>query len=121
MTRERRETGALGEKAARRFLQRKGYAIIESNCRLGAGEIDIVARDGDCLAFVEVRTKRGLQFGTPAESIDRTKRAKLIELGESYLQEHPEAGENWRIDVVAVELDRADGVSRIELIRNAVS
>jgi putative endonuclease len=116
----RRHLGAFGEQVAREYLEKCEYQILQQNYRCSVGEIDIVARDGDSLAFVEVRTRSSRQFGTPEESITRAKQAKLIELAESYLQEHQISNETWRIDVVAVEVDRNNKVSRIELIENAV-
>ena len=102
------------------YLGEQGYLILAHNWRCSAGELDIVAREGGTLAFVEVRTRRGDRFGTPEESITPTKQAKLVELAQTYLQEHDLADENWRIDVVAVEMDGRGGVKRLNLIRNAV-
>lgn len=116
----RRHLGAFGERVAGEYLEKRGYKILQQNYRCSVGEIDIVARDGESLVFVEVRTRSSRQFGTPEESITPTKQAKLIELAESYLQEHQISNETWRIDVVAVEVDRNNRVSRIELIENAV-
>ena len=118
---DRKRTGALGENAATEHLIKQGYTILQRNYRCPVGEIDIIARDGDSLVFVEVRTKRSRQFGTPEESITPAKKAKLIELAETYLQEHGKPDQHWRIDVVAVEIRQGDRVSRIELIRNAVT
>ncbi len=120
MTDSRRLTGAIGEQLARRYLEQKNYEIVEQNFRCSIGEIDIVARDAGFLVFVEVRTKRSRQFGTPEESITLTKQAKLIELAETYLQKREISNEDWRIDVVAVEIGPRDRIDRIELIQNAV-
>ncbi len=120
MAEARKRTGDLGEKLARQYLARNGYEILEQNYRCSIGEIDIVARDGNSLTFVEVRTKRSKQFGTPEESVTPAKQAKLIELAQTYLQKHEITSEDWRIDVVAVELKKDKQVSRIELIKNAV-
>lgn len=116
----RRRLGEFGESVARTYLEKRGYAILQQNYRCSVGEIDIVAEAGDYLVFVEVRTKRGQQFGLPEESITASKRAKLIELAHSYVQEHANLPELWRIDVVAVEVGKNGSVSRIELIENAV-
>ncbi len=117
---KRKDTGNLGEKLAKDFLKKRGYRIIETNCRYREGEIDIVARHKDFLVFVEVRTKRSLAFGSPEESITWTKRERLRALAARYLQTHDNLPPLWRIDVVAVELDRNGKPSRIELIENAV-
>ena len=117
----RKRLGAFGEKVAEDHLKSLGYAILERNFRCPIGEIDIVARDKDYLVFVEVRTKRDRKFGSPEESITLAKKTKLVELAETYLQEHQDSPDLWRIDVVAVEVGRADKISRIEIIENAVN
>ncbi len=117
---KRKEVGDLGEKLARDFLQKRGYDVFETNYRCPEGEIDIVARDGDCLVFVEVRTKTSSEFGTPEESITKTKGRRLVAVATSYLQSHTDLPPSCRIDIVAVELDRKGRLSRIEQIENAV-
>jgi len=116
----RQETGRLGEKMAAGLLKKRGYRIVQTNYRCPEGEIDIVARHKDCLVFVEVRTKRGTEFGSPEESITPTKMDKLRRVGAHYRQTHGDMPPSWRIDVVAVELDRQNRPLRIELIENAV-
>ena len=102
----RRELGAFGERVAAAHLEAKGYRIRARNFRCREGEIDIVAEDGDCLVFVEVRTRRGDAFGTPAESVTVAKERRLLTVARAYLQEHPDVPANQRIDVVGVELSR---------------
>lgn len=116
----RRRLGDRGEKLARAFLISKGYKIIETNYRIREGEIDIVAQKDDCLVFVEVRTRRGNQFGTPEESLTETKQERLEALAQIYIQSHENLPTQWRVDVVAIELDNKGYISRIELIENAV-
>jgi putative endonuclease len=117
---KRRHIGILGENLAKDFLKKRGYRILESNYRCPSGEIDIVARHKDYLVFVEVRTKKSLEFGSPEESITPTKMEKLRTVASHYQQTHDNLPASWRIDVVAVELDRKDKPVRIELIENAV-
>ena len=117
---KRRDTGILGEKLARDFIKKQGYQIRETNYRCPEGEIDIIARHKDYLVFVEVRTKRSTQFGTPEESITPTKMHHLATAAARYRQTHDNLPPSWRIDVVAVELDRNGRPSRIEIIENAV-
>jgi len=119
MTDPRRKLGDWGERRAAEFLQGQGYRIIERNWRCAAGEVDVIAWDGTCLAFIEVRTRRNRRYGTPEESVTLAKQVKLIALAQTYLQRHPELECEWRIDVVAVEL-RSPLPPRIHLIRNAV-
>jgi putative endonuclease len=102
------------------YLKQHGYKIIQRNFRCREGEIDIIAQKGDCLVFVEVRTKRNIAFGTPEESVTLSKREKLISLANTYLQSYDKAPLSWRIDVVAVELGHNNRVSRLEHIENAV-
>ena len=116
----RRRLGDRGEKLAQAFLRSKGYKIIETNYRRREGEIDIIAQTADCLAFIEVRTRRGGQFGAPEESITQAKQKRLEALALEYIQSHENLPPQWRIDVVAIELDDKGYISRIELIENAV-
>ncbi len=117
---ERKDTGNLGEKLAARFLKNKGYSIVETNYRCRSGEIDIVTRRGDCLVFVEVRTRSSLSYGTPEESITPAKMLHLERASEHYLQNHSGLPESWRVDLVAIELDGDHRVKRIEHIENAL-
>jgi putative endonuclease len=117
---KRRDTGILGEKLAKDFLEKLGYRIREVNYRCPEGEIDLIAQHNDYLVFVEVRTKRSLEFGSPEESITPAKSKRLKAVASRYQQTHGNLPELWRIDVVAVELDKKEKPSRIELIENAV-
>ena len=117
---KRQDTGKLGEKLAAEFIRKQGYVILQTNYRCPEGEVDIVARQKDCLVFVEVRAKRGREFGSPEESITPAKMEKLRRVAAHYRQTHDDMPDSWRIDVVAVEIDRQDRPLRIELIENAV-
>ncbi|MBI2854813.1 MAG: YraN family protein [Chloroflexi bacterium] len=117
---ERQRLGALGEKLAADHLKKRGYRLVERNYRCREGEVDIVARQGDCMVFVEVRTKTSDAFGTPEESITTAKRGRMIKAALLYLGSHNSLPEDWRIDVVAVELDSKGKPTRIEIIENAV-
>jgi putative endonuclease len=118
---KRRETGMMGENLACEFLGKNGYEIIERNFRCPGGEVDIVARQHDTLVFVEVRTKSSQQFGSPEESITPTKMEHLRNAAAYYWQSRNNLPESWRIDVIAIEMNRRGQVLRIELIENAVS
>jgi putative endonuclease len=121
MMSKRQDVGARGEKLAVDHLKRRGYKIIQRNFRCREGEIDIIAQKGECLVFVEVRTKKNIAFGTPEESVTLSKREKLISLANAYLQAYDKPPLSWRIDVVAVELTPENRVSRLNHIENAVS
>jgi putative endonuclease len=117
---KRRETGVLGEKIASEFLGNNGYEILETNYRCPEGEIDIIAKQQDTLVFIEVKTRRSQSFGSPEESITLVKKERLRTLADRYGQEHQGLPLNWRIDVVAVQIDRSNKARRIEIIENAV-
>jgi putative endonuclease len=118
---KRKDIGAIGEKLARDYLKKKGYHILETNFRCRYGEIDIVAEKKESLVFVEVRTKTGIDFGSPEESVTYAKKEKLIASALFYLNTHQHLSSMWRIDFVAVELDQKGKATRIELFENAVS
>ncbi len=117
---KRRDVGTLGEKLAKDFLKKRGYHILETNYRCSEGEIDIIAKHKDSLVFIEVRTKKSLEFGSPEESITPTKMKRLRAVAAHYQQTHNNLPALWRIDVVAVEIDQKGKPLRIELIENAV-
>ena len=79
-----------------------------------------MAKDKDCLVFVEVRTKTSTKFGSPEESITHAKMHRLVATSSRYRQTHSNLPPSWRIDVVAIELNDKGKPSRIELIENAV-
>ena len=116
----KRQLGGRGEEIAAAYLAQRGYIILHRNWRCSAGELDIVACEGETLVFVEVRTRRGDRFGSAEESVTRAKQARLVELAQTFLQEKRLADRNWRIDVMAIELDSGGRVKRLNLIRNAV-
>ncbi len=117
---KRRDTGILGEKLAQDLLKKRGYRVLETNYRCPEGEIDIVAEHGDFLVFLEVRTKKSLQFGSPEESITPHKKEKLRAVANYYRQMHGDLPSSWRIDFVAVEMDSRGRPLRVDLIENAV-
>ena len=116
----RKTTGAAGEKLAAQFLAGRGYSIVETNYRCREGEIDIIAKQGDCLVFVEVRTKRSTVYGSPEESITEKKKEHLRAVAARYRDTHDGLPQSWRIDVMAVEMDAGGRVRRMDLIENAV-
>jgi putative endonuclease len=117
---DRLSLGQRGEELAAQHLAAKGYQIVAHNWRCETGELDLVAREGDCLVLVEVRTRRGRSMGSPEESITAAKQARLIALSEAYVQENNWAGD-WRIDVVAIEMDRRGRVLRVDHYENAIT
>lgn len=117
----RRRLGNFGESAAAAHLTRQGYELLARQWRCARGEIDLVARQGAQLVFVEVRTRRGREGGSPEESITPAKQSRLINLAYAYLEAHDtDPTVSWRIDVIALEIDRAGRIDRLNHIVNAV-
>jgi len=117
----RRSLGRFGETVAEGFLRRQGYEIVERNWRCRQGELDLVARQGGDWVIVEVRTRRGVTCGTPEESLTPAKQRHLLRAAAAFFQERGLDDVSWRIDLVAVELDRTGRPVRVEVIPAAVS
>ncbi len=115
----RKKLGQWGEKVAALQLEADGYSIVARNWRCAIGEVDLIAEMGEELIFVEVKTRRGRGAGTPEEALTVAKGKKLFELANMYLAEK-DLDVDWRVDLVAVELDRAGKLLRCEHIPNAV-
>ncbi len=111
------DTGKLGEEAARRFLEQKGFQILETNWRHGHLEVDIIARDGDVLVFVEVKTRGSTWFGAPEEFVDKRKEKLLARAAAAYMEA---IGHEWaiRFDVVSVVVGRK-GQLQVRHVRDA--
>jgi putative endonuclease len=118
MTRQRQAVGAYGERVASRYLQAAGLVLLESNWRCGAGEIDLILRDGDELVFCEVKTRRTDTFGTPAEAVAPAKARRLRRIAACWLAERSIHPREVRFDVVAV-LPQSRGASVVEHLRGA--
>ena len=112
--------GALGEHLACRELRRRGYAILARGFRTRHGEIDIVARDGDVLVFVEVKTRASRRYGTALEAVTAGKQRRVAAMARSYLARAGWRQRPCRFDVVAVT-GRAPGEADVTVVRNAFS
>ena len=113
----KRSKGAAGETLAAEFLKAKGFVILERNYRFDRGEIDLVARDGQELVFVEVKTRHSNTYGAPEESVTPAKEEQLKKVAEGYLYEHQIEGQSCRFDVVT--LTYQDGSPVLRHIQNA--
>jgi putative endonuclease len=120
MGRGRKYTGNAGERIAASYLKEKGYRVLERNYRTIFGEIDIVARLGAMIVFVEVKTRATSSLGPPYLSVTGIKQAHMIKNALFYLKTHKLTDANWRIDIVSVRMDHAHRVESVELIENAV-
>ena len=102
--------GKIGEDEAAKFLQKKGYVIVERNWGSKWGEIDIIAKDKDVTIFVEVKTKKGMDFGSPEEMVGPRKLNQIQRMANTYYQA---ANSPKRIDVVAIVLSWDLAIERI--------
>lgn len=107
-TSENIDLGRRGEDAAARFLDKRGYEIVDRNWKCFAGEADIVARDGDSLVFVEVKTRSNCDKGFPAEAVNKAKRERYEKIALAYLQDHEVSDIAVRFDVVAIVVIATD-------------
>ena len=114
---DRKRTGKKGEDIAVAYLISRGYRIVERNYKCPLGEIDIVARDGDEIVFVEVKSRKSEEFGDPQLAVGLKKQKKVSRISLAYLKEKHLYPCNARFDVVAIKM-RPDG-STVELIQNA--
>jgi putative endonuclease len=117
MTQARQTLGKIGEDLACRELEKRGYAILTRRYRRRIGELDIVARDGRTLVFVEVKSRDGLDFGAGGEAVTRVKRRRMASVAEEYLVRHRLTGCACRFDVVSIEFQTGGPV--IEIYTNA--
>lgn len=108
--RESLDTGREGEETAALFLRNKGYSIIETNFKCRAGEIDIIALDGEYLVFAEVKYRKNNLYGSGLEQIDIRKQKKIIKCAEYYLVSHP-GDYQPRFDAIEIS---PDGIVHLE-------
>ena len=116
--RYRQIVGAWGEHQAAGFLLANGLQVLEKNYRTSEGEIDLIARDGDEIVFVEVKTRTNLNFGFPEEAVTEEKLEHLTTAAELYLLEYLEE-QDWRIDVIAIQGKPGDESPEFEWFKDA--
>jgi putative endonuclease len=109
--------GKYGETLACAELERRGYAIVARRYRARGGEIDIIARDGETIVFVEVKAREGRAFGEAAEAVTGWKRRRLVHMALDYLARHRLADRPCRFDVVSIHFDAGRAV--VDLFQNA--
>jgi len=100
----RLELGRRGEEEAVRYLAAKGYRILDRGFRMFGGEIDIIARQGETLVFVEVKTRRSTEFGVPDESVNLSKQNQVRKIAQGYLlkKQLRESATPCRFDILSV-------------------
>jgi len=117
MTQARLTLGRQGEDAAAKYLQSMGMKILERNLRTPVGEIDLVVRHHNILAFVEVKTRRGTAYGSPGEAVGPHKQRQIVQTAKWYLNDSPHKKLQPRFDVIAIIVQGDD--FQIEHIPNA--
>ena len=117
MSRSRIALGKTGEDLACRELERRGYAIVARRYRRRGGELDIIARDGTTVVFVEVKARQDRAFGQGAEAVGFFKRRRMARLAMDYILRHHLTNCPCRFDVVSIHFDRERPV--IEVFKNA--
>ena len=105
--------GRFGESLAEQALTNAGYNVIDHNWRGSVGEIDLVAIQNDYLIFVEVKVRKSLKFGSPEESITRSKQRRINHTALEYLFKTAQQEKPWRVDIVAIELSSTNKVVRL--------
>lgn len=111
--------GRIAEEAAAEYLIQQGYTIIERNCRFANGEIDIIAEHLSDLVFVEVRSRQGIEYGLPQETVNYKKQQKLRKLANQYLVFKKTWQRACRFDVVGIIFGKEGRIETIDLITNA--
>ena len=115
----RRWFGTRSERAAVRFLKKQGYRVVVRNYRCAQGELDLVALDGGCVVFVEVRSTEKEDAGRPAASVNLAKQRRLTNLALHFLQKHRLLENSARFDVLAVSWPPGDREPAIVHYKNA--
>ena len=113
-----RELGDRGEALAGELLQRRGWEILHRNFRAGHKEVDLVARRGEVVAFVEVKTRLARSYGHPLEAIDPRKRREVETVAAVWIQEHGSPRDVYRFDAIAVTF-AADGSPLLQHVEDA--
>jgi len=120
MTQERLHFGKEGEKAAVKFLKKRGYRIIEKNYRNKSGEIDIVAEQDQVLVFVEVKSRTDGEYGEPLEAVTPHKQRKIGQVAKGFMIQHRIQNRDCRFDVVGIKGDPNQSKTwEIELVQDA--
>jgi len=109
----------IGELLAAEHLKARGYQILSQNYRASRGEIDLVAQDGKCIVFVEVKTRRSLKFGLPQAAVTEQKQRQISKIALAYLQAQNLLDATCRFDVIAIHLSPQFELLRLEQFERA--
>ena len=116
---ERQRLGNYGELLARQILEDRGYRILHRRYKTRYGEIDLIARDGNQLVFIEVKTRMSKAFGTGLDAVTKQKRIHLLRTAYCYLQQHAYRDQPCRFDIIALNLDDRGKLVDYQLITGA--
>lgn len=116
---EKHETGKLGEDIAAKYVERIGYEIIQRNFKCKQGEIDIIAKDGEEIVFIEVKTRLSMLYGQPKDAVDKRKKKYIYRSAEFYIYIRKLEKYPVRIDVI--EVYKKQGRFKINYIKNAIT
>jgi putative endonuclease len=115
----KKDVGTHGEFAAIEYLKKIGYEIIERNFRSKYGEIDIIAKDGDYITFIEVKSRYCKLYGTPSESVTYNKQLKLYKTAQYYIMKNKLHNSFFRFDVIEILFLHENNNINVNLIKNA--
>lgn len=116
---KRKQTGQLGEEIALAYLLDQGYRLLTRNYQCSLGEVDLIVAKQDTLVFVEVRARHGVRYGSPEESVSRTKRDRVRRVAQYYLKSYSNKDVPIRFDVVGIALGSQNEVVKLNHIQGA--
>lgn len=114
-----KDIGSLGEHLAENYIKNQGYIIIERNFRCKFGEIDIIGKDKEYIAFIEVKARYNDYYGRPSEAVNYYKQKKLYKTAEFYIMKNKLHNHNFRFDVIEILLSLESNKYELRLIKNA--
>ncbi|MCB2292072.1 YraN family protein [Clostridium algoriphilum] len=114
-----KDIGALGEDISENYLRDLDYKILDKNFRCKCGEIDLIAKYKGFICFIEVKSRYGINFGTPAEAVTSTKQHKIYKTAQFYILQKKLNNSNFRFDVIEVILNNANNDFNINHIKDA--
>jgi len=106
----KKDIGNKNEKLAQKFLEKKGYKILDTNFSTKFGEIDIIAKKGNFIVFVEVRSKSYSYFGKPFETVDKNKIKKILKTAQIYISNKNLQNLDVRFDVISIENEKINHI-----------
>lgn len=113
----RQRLGLAGERAAVRHLEAQGFEVVDHRFRMGRLEIDLVARRGRLVAFIEVKTRGSRRYGSPLEAVNWSKRQDIARVAQAWADRHGRPDDTYRFDAIGVVLGR--GAPRIQHVEDA--